>query len=197
METVIGRRSVGLILLAAALALVGLAATYVKQELAEPQRFADHAVDALEAREVREAIAEQVAVAMIERGSPDLVASRPLVLAAVEAVLETDQFARLLRRGAITAHEVLLERDRDAVVELEQASEVLVPAVESVSPEVARQIPTELSPRIAQICRGDAATGSCAWRRGPAERRCRHWWRPPWPQVWRWRSPRTGGGRSP
>jgi hypothetical protein len=158
MQAVIGRRSVGLILLAAALALVGLAATYVKQELADPQRFADHAVDALEPREVREAIAEQVAVAMIERGSPDLVASRPLVLAAVEAVLETDQFARLLRRAAITAHEVLIEGNGDAVVELEQASEVLVPAVESVSPEVAREIPTELSPRIAEIRRGDAAT---------------------------------------
>jgi hypothetical protein len=45
---------------------------------------------------VREAIGEQVAVEMLERGSPDLVASRPLVLTAVEAVLETDQFARLL-----------------------------------------------------------------------------------------------------
>ena len=89
------RGSLALAALAVPLLLAGLAATYVKVELAEPEPFADRAVAALRSSEVRRAIAEQVAVEMVERGSPDLVASRPLVLTGVEAVLETDEFARV------------------------------------------------------------------------------------------------------
>jgi hypothetical protein len=152
------KRSLALIALAVILALASLATGYVKRELAEPEAFAARSVDALRSEEVREVIAEQVAVEMLERGSPDLVASRPLVLTAVEAVLETDQFARVLRRAAVTAHAVLMRGDRDVIVELEEANDVLVPAVESVSPELARQLPTELSPRIAEIRGSDAAT---------------------------------------
>ena len=70
------RGSLPLTLLAVVLALAGLTAGYVRWELAEPERFADRAVEALRSKEVRAAIAEQVAVAMVERGSPDLVASR-------------------------------------------------------------------------------------------------------------------------
>lgn len=144
--------------LAAVLAIAGLAAGYVKRELAEPEPFADRAVDALRSDEVRGVIAQQVAVEMLERGSPDIVASRPLVLTAVEAVLETDEFEPVLRRSAVTAHELLFRGDRDVIVELEEARDVLVPAVESVSPEVARQIPDDLSPRIAEIRSSDVAT---------------------------------------
>lgn len=153
-----GRLRIALTALAAVLAVLGLAATYINAELAEPEPFADRAVDALQAPEVRSAIAEQVAVELVERGTPELVASRPLVLTAVEAVLETDEFTRVLRRAAITAHGVLLAGDRDAVIELEDAAEVLAPALQSVSPEVARQIPSDISPQIAQIRRTDAAT---------------------------------------
>ncbi|HYF25019.1 MAG TPA: hypothetical protein VD931_04700 [Baekduia sp.] len=152
------RRRLALTALAVVLAVAGLAAGYVKLELAEPERFADRAVDALQAREVRSVIAEQVAVELVERGSPQLVASRPLVLTAVEAVLQTDEFTRVLHQAAIAAHAVLLEGDRDVVIELEEGRELLVPAVESVSPDVAEQIPADISPRIAEIRRSDAAT---------------------------------------
>jgi hypothetical protein len=152
------RVSLALAALAVPLLLAGLAATYVKVELAEPEPFADRAVAALRSSEVRQAIAEQVAVEMVERGSPDLVASRPLVLTGVEAVLETDEFARVLRRTAIAAHELLLHGDRDVIVELQEGTALLIPAVRSVSPEVADQIPTDLNPRIAAIRGSDAAT---------------------------------------
>ena len=152
------RLSLALAALAVPLLLAGLAATYVKLELADPEPFADRAVAALRSSEVRQAIAEQVAVEMVERGSPDLVASRPLVLTGVEAVLETDEFARVLRRAAIAAHALLLNGDRDVIVELEEGTELLIPAVRSVSPEVAGQIPTDLNPRIAAVRGSDAAT---------------------------------------
>ena len=152
------RRSLALTVLSVVLALAGLTAGYVKWELAEPEPFAARSVDVLRSEEVRAVIAEQIAVQLLERGSPDLVASRPLVLTAVEAILETDQFERLLRRSAITAHEILFRGDRNVVVELEEARDLLAPAVESASPQLARQIPTDLSLRIAEIRHTDAAT---------------------------------------
>jgi hypothetical protein len=151
-------RSLALVVLGVLLALAGLTALYVKRELADPDAFADRAVTALRSEQVRGVIAEQVAVEMLERGAPDLVASRPLLLAAVEAVLETDEFEPVLRRSAVTAHEVLLRGDSDVVVELEAARAVLLPAVRSAAPEVARRIPEDLSPTIAQVRATDAAT---------------------------------------
>ena len=155
-----GKGSLALALLAAVLGLAGLAATYVKLELAEPEPFAERSVEALRSEAGRTVIAEQVAVELLERGSPDLVASRPLVLAAVEALLESDEISPVLRRSAVTAHKVLFRGDRDVIVELEEAREALVPAVESASPKLARQIPADLSPRIAEIRASDAATST-------------------------------------
>lgn len=147
-----------LTVLAAVLALAGLAAGYVKWELAEPDAFADRGVHALQSEEVRAAIAEQIVVAVLERRSPDLVATRPLVLAAVEAILETDEFSRVLRRAAVTAHGVLLSGERDVRVELSEIREVLIPALETASPRLAREVPTDLRPQIAEIRSSDAAT---------------------------------------
>lgn len=152
------RRALALTVLAVLLGLAGMTASYVKLELAEPGPFADRAVTALDSREVRAVISEQVAVQMLERGTPDLVASRPLVLIAVEAILETEQFERVLKRSAVAAHEVLFRGDSDVVVELEEARDLLAPAVESVSPQLARQLPNDFRPRIAEIRRTSAAT---------------------------------------
>ena len=146
-----------LTVVAAALALAGLTAGYVKWELAEPDAFADRGVNALQSEAARAAIAEQIVVAALERRSPDLVATRPLVLAAVEALLETDEFSRVLRRAVVTAHGVLLRGDRDVQVELSEVREVLIPALESASPRLARQVPRDLSPQIAEIRANDVA----------------------------------------
>ncbi|NLT06718.1 MAG: hypothetical protein GXY03_10480 [Solirubrobacterales bacterium] len=152
------RASIALTVLAVVLGLTGMGAGYVSWRLAEPEPFADSAVAALQSREVRVAVSEQVTLALLERGSPDLVAWRPLVLSAVEAVLETDRFERVLRRSAFAAHEVLFEGQRDVVLELEQTRDVLVPAIEAVAPEVAREIPEEISPRVAEVRSSTAAT---------------------------------------
>ncbi len=149
-----------LTVLAAALALAALMAGYVKWELAEPDAFADRGVHALQSEEVRAAIAEQIVVAALERRSPDLVATRPLVLAAVEAILETDEFSRVLRRAALTAHGVLLRGERDVRVELSDVREVLIPALETASPRLAREVPRDLRPQIAEIRASDVATST-------------------------------------
>jgi len=158
MDPMRARASIVLTVVAVALGLTGIAAGYVSTQLAEPEPFADRAVTALQSREVRVAIAEQVTLSLLERGSPDLVAWRPLVLSAVEAVLETDEFERVIRRSAITAHEVLFAGDRDVVLELQETRDVLVPSIEAVAPQVARQIPAEISPRVAEVRSSAAAT---------------------------------------
>lgn len=145
-------------LLAVPLILAGVTFAYVKYELAEPESFADRAVQALRSDAARAVIAEEIVVDVLERGSPDLVASRPLVLAAIEAILDTEEFGRLMRRAAVTAHRTLLEGEGDAIVELEQAGEVLLPVIESAAPEIAGRVPTEFSPRIAELRESDAAT---------------------------------------
>lgn len=152
-----GRR-VALTTLATAFAVLGLLAGYVKIELAEPEAFAERGVAALQSDAVRAVIAEQVAVALLERRSPDLIATRPLVLVAVEAILETDGFERILRRAVITAHGVLVRGDSDVSVELLELREVLVPALTSASPALARQLPTDLRTEVAEIRATDAAT---------------------------------------
>jgi hypothetical protein len=152
------RPRVALTVLAVALSLAGIFATYVKVELAEPDAFADRSIAAVQSPEVRAVIAEEVAVELLERRSPDLVAARPLVLGAVEALLETDSFERILRQSAITAHGVLLDGDQDVTVELAEVRDVLGPALQSASPELARRIPSNLRPQIAEIRSSDAAT---------------------------------------
>ena len=64
-------RQVALTTLATVLTVLGLLAGYVKIELAEPEAFADRGVAALQSDEVRAVIAEQVAVQLLERRSPD------------------------------------------------------------------------------------------------------------------------------
>lgn len=144
-------------MLGTVLALVGTVMTYVKVELAEPGAFADRGVAALQSQEVRKVIAEELAVKLLEEQSPDLVATRPLVLAAVEAILGTDEFERVLRRSAITARGVLLRGDEDVTVELAEVRKVLGPALENASPALARRLPADLRPEIAQIRQSDAA----------------------------------------
>jgi len=149
---------VALLTCAAIFALFALVAGYVKLELAEPEAFADRGVAALRSDAVRVVIAEEVAVDLLERRSPDLVATRPLVIIAVEAILETESFSRVLRRAALTAHEVLLQGDSDVSVELSELRGVLVPALQSASPALARRVPSDLRPEIAALRATDAAT---------------------------------------
>lgn len=158
MRRMIDARRTALLVVAAALTVLGLCAVYVRVELAEPEAFADRGVSALQSGPVRKVIAETVAVELLERASPDLVATRPLVLTAIEAVLETESFERVLRRAAITAHGVLLDGDDDVAVELGELREVLGPALESAAPGLAARVPSDLRPEIAEIRRGDVAS---------------------------------------
>ncbi|HEY8584889.1 MAG TPA: hypothetical protein VIL49_18150 [Capillimicrobium sp.] len=143
---------------ALAVAVIGCVAAYVRVELVDPEAFAGRAVSALQSEEVGAVVAERVAVDVLERQSPDLVATRPLVVTAVEAVLETEAFERIARQAMATAHRVILEGDSDVAVELAQLRDVLVPALRSVSPELGRRVPEDLDTEIAAVRASEGAT---------------------------------------
>src|SRR3954471_10245107 len=106
-----GRDGVAVVLaVAAAVVTVGaIVALYLRTEVADRDRFADRAVVALDDSSVRDVVARQIVVGVIERGSPDLISARPLLETAVGAVVTTGPFRSLMRTTAQQAHSVLLD----------------------------------------------------------------------------------------
>src|SRR4051812_20016688 len=84
-----GRDGVAVVLaVAAAVVAIGaILALYLKMEVADRDRFADRAVSALDDSAVRDVVARQLVVGVVERGSPDLISARPLLETAVETVV--------------------------------------------------------------------------------------------------------------
>src|SRR5918992_5375638 len=82
-----GMASVALVVLGAALLLAGVVAYYLRTEVLNEEAFADRAVVALEDDRVRKVVSREIVVNLIDRGSTDLVAARPLLEGVVSAVI--------------------------------------------------------------------------------------------------------------
>ena len=127
--------------MAAVVAVGAIVALYLKMEIGDRDRFADRAVVALEDSSVRDVVARQVVVGVIERGSPDLISARPLLETAVEAVVTTAPFRSLMRTTAQQAHSVLLDHGNAFVFDLADTGTVVLSAVRSLAPDVAAKLP--------------------------------------------------------
>jgi hypothetical protein len=139
----LGRDRVAVVLaVVAAVAAVGaVVAVYLKVEVADRDRFADRAVAALDQPEVRDVVARQVVVGVVERGSPELISARPLLETAVEAVVSTGPFRGLVRKTAQQAHSLLFDRGNAFVFDVADTGTVVLSAVRSLAPQVAAQLP--------------------------------------------------------
>jgi hypothetical protein len=127
---------------AAAVAIVGaIVALYLKTEIADRDRFADRAVAALQDGAVRDVVARQVVVGVIERGSPDLISARPLLETAVEAVVSTGPFRSLVRTTAQQAHSLLFGHGNAFVFDVADTGTVVLSAVRSLAPDIAAKLP--------------------------------------------------------
>jgi hypothetical protein len=137
------RDLIGLLLAAlAALATVAaVVALYARAEIADRDAFADRAVAAVEVPAVRQVVARQVVVGVLERGSPDLVSFRPVLETAVGAVVATPPFRALVRRAALQAHRLLFDRGTTFVLDLADTGTVVLSAVRSLAPDVAARLP--------------------------------------------------------
>jgi hypothetical protein len=137
--------SVALAILGALLLVAGLLAFYAREEILEPEPFADRAVAALEDDNVRDFVGDQIVVTIIDSGSTDLLAARPLLETVVRTAIDTESFERLFRRAAFEANRVLFERERKSVAfELSDVSQVVRFGLERLSPELADEVPQEI-----------------------------------------------------
>jgi hypothetical protein len=135
------RAAVVLAVVAAVAAVGAVVAVYLRVEVADRDRFADRAVAALDRPEVRDVVARQVVVGVVERGSPELISARPLLETAVEAVVTTGPFRGLVRKAAQQAHSLLFDRGNAFVFDVADTGTVVLSAVRSLAPQVAARLP--------------------------------------------------------
>ena len=148
--------------LCAALSILALASgailLYLRIELLDEDGFADRAVEAVRDPQVRSTLADRIVSAAIEV-EPDLLSARPLLESAARGAIDTPAFEGLVRAAAINAHRVLFDEEEPTVaVDIADAAELIVPAVRSVDPELAEDLPERLEAPLATLDRRDFAS---------------------------------------
>src|SRR5918992_2092801 len=146
----------------AALSILALAAgailLYLRLELLDEERFADRAVAAVRDPQVRATIADRAVGAALEL-EPDLLSARPLLVSAVRGAIDTPAFEQLVRAPPIHAHRLLFDEEEPTIaVDIADAAELIVPAVRSVDPELAEELPRRLEAPLATLDRRDFAS---------------------------------------
>ena len=150
--------SIVLVILGAVLLFVGTVTFYAREEVIDREAFADRAVAALNDDGVRALVSREIVVNLIDRGSTDLVAARPLLESVVGAIVQTQPFKQVFRRAALEANKVFFVRDRsDTLVNLGDAATVIQFGVRSVSPKIGREIPADIDPDLFTLDRDEFA----------------------------------------
>ena len=136
---------------------------YARAEIVDPDSFADHSVEALQDDEVRQVVSREIVVNLVERGSTDLVAGRPVVQSVVETIVDTGAFEKLFRRAALEANRLFFDRDKENLVfDLADASEIVRFGLQSVNPQLAKQVPKNLDVTVANLKDREYAKSSLA-----------------------------------
>ena len=150
--------SIVLVVVGALLLFAGTVTLYAREEVIDREAFADRAVAALDDDGVRHLVSREIVVNLVDRGSTDLVAARPLLESVVEAIVQTQPFRSVFRRAALEANQVFFVRERsDTLVNLGDAATVLEFGVRSVSPKLGREIPADIDPEVFKLDRDDFA----------------------------------------
>src|ERR687895_1889287 len=146
----------------AALSVLALAAgamlLYLRLELLDAGGFADRAVVAVRDPQVRATIADRAVGAALEL-EPDLLSARPLLVSAVRGAIDTPAFEQLVRAAATNAHRLLFDEEEPTIaVDIADAAELILPAVRSVDPELAEELPGRLEAPLATLDRREFAS---------------------------------------
>jgi hypothetical protein len=100
---------------------------------------------------------------LIDPGSGDLVAARPLVESVVDVVIDSEPFGAIFRRAALEANRVFFVREKEyALVDISDAAKVVELGMRLVSPKVAAEIPDDFDCELAALRRRDFAGQSLA-----------------------------------
>jgi hypothetical protein len=145
--------SVALAILAAVAVVVGGTCLYVRQQLLSSHAFADRTVAALGHEPVRRVVSREVVVQVIDQASPDLIAARPVITSVVDAVVATQQFRGLIRLAADQGHRLLFDRGGNVAFSLADAGTVVISALRTLAPNVARKVPPDVDARLLDLRR--------------------------------------------
>ena len=155
--------SLGLVVLAALVSLVATVALYARQEVVNREAFADRALAALEDDGVRAVVRAEIVDGLIDRGSGDLIAARPLLESVVDAVIDSRPFRTVFRRAALEANRVFFVRENEnAIMDISDAATLVRFGMRSVSPKVAAKLPGDIDSELAARRRRDFAGQSLA-----------------------------------
>lgn len=144
--------SIAMVVLGAALLLVGGFALYARVELYDADRFSRTAADTLRDEPVREALARPIVNQIVDVGPDELINAQPLLQSAVSGALETGAFKSIFRQGVEKAHRALFAKDRDELVlTVQDVNDLIVGAIGAASPEVAKKIPDDVGRRIVRV----------------------------------------------
>ena len=141
--------------------MVGTILLYVRVEIIEPDAFADHAVEALKDDEVRSVVSTEIVVQLIERGSADLVAGRPLLEQVVGTVLGTQPFQQVFRTAARESNRLLFDKDNNNVAfDVSDGLKIVRFALQSINPKLAEDLPKSIDLALLKLKERDFARGS-------------------------------------
>ena len=143
--TVRERASLALAISGAVLLLAGAVLLYAREQIVDSQSFADKAEVALEDDRVRDVVAREIVVNLLENGSANLVAGRPVLETVVGTVIDSKPFQRLFREAALQANLLFFDRRQDNLAfDLANASKIVRFGLKSVDPRLAAQVPKDL-----------------------------------------------------
>jgi hypothetical protein len=143
--------AVALCALAALLIACGMVLAYVRAEVVNSGDFSDRLVSSLDKPAVRSAAGRQITAAILGGGRTDLLAIRPLLTGAVDAVVASPTFKRTALPAVETAHRAFIRGDRSVPLTIANGGESALDAVRSVSPEAAARLSTHVDPVIARL----------------------------------------------
>ncbi len=131
-----------LLLVAGALLLfAGQFAFWAADALVDSDGFTERAVRALDDEDVQAFVSHFLVEDLIEQGEPGLIAGRPLIEAAVQAVLGSSAFEQLYETALRQTHRTLFS-DEPIVLQLVDASIAVEVTLAQFSPELAESLPS-------------------------------------------------------
>ena len=153
--------SIALAVIGAILAVIGTLLLYVRLEIIDPDAFADHAVEALKDDQVRDVVSTEIVVQLIERGSPDLVAGRPLLEQVVGTVLGAGPFEEVFRTAARESNRLLFDKNKENVAfDVSDGLKIVRFALQSINPKLADDLPKGIDLALLKLKQRDFAKSS-------------------------------------
>ncbi|HEY8771422.1 MAG TPA: hypothetical protein VIM03_12830, partial [Thermoleophilaceae bacterium] len=136
------REALARVLLVAGVALLlcALVAGYLSRTLFNSDQFANRATAALRNDDVKALIADRITDQAV-RAQPDVLAARPLISSAAEAIVGSRAFVNLFQAGVRDVHRAIFRRDEDTVtLTVSDVGTLLHGALEAVQPKLAKQL---------------------------------------------------------